>query len=140
MLSLSNKLICIISLIYFLSACSHSESYSNSQAKIVDDDGQLIVDSLNMLLPTDTDNAICSSLQDPSKLPYISYGNANGFNACISRCLTYVLLQVCPQLPAGKNILATQPKILNDMLAKCNDDINSFVTREIQCPHVNCRQ
>ena len=139
MLSLSAKLISLIFIIYFLSACSHSESYKNSKAQIVDDDGQIIVANLNMLQPTDTDNAICSSLHEPSRLPYISYGDSNGFNACISRCLTYELMQVCPQLPHGKNILATKPAALNQMLESCRSSINRFVTQGTQCSFVKCK-
>jgi hypothetical protein len=138
MLSLFGKLVSI-SIIFLFSTCIHSESYSNSQAQIVDNDGQIIAGNLNMLMPSDTDIAICSSLKSPSKLPYISYGDANGFNACISRCLTFVVMQICPQLPVGKSLLATKPELFDKMLASCNEDINSFVTRGIQCPYVKCK-
>jgi hypothetical protein len=138
MRSLFGKLVSIFFL-YLFSTCVHCESYSNSQSQLVDDDGQLIAANLGMLLPSDTDKAICSSLQDPSKLSYISYGDTNGFNACISRCLTYEVRQVCPQLPAGKNFLATKPELFNKMLKSCDAVINRFVKKETQCPFVKCK-
>jgi hypothetical protein len=138
MLSLFAKLVSI-SILFLISTCLHSEPYSNSQAQIVGDDGQLIAANLSMLLPSDTDKAICSALKDPSKLPYISYGDSNGFNACISRCLTYIVRQICPQLPAGKNYLAMKPELFEKLLTTCNADINRFVTSATQCPYVKCK-
>jgi hypothetical protein len=128
-----------ISIIYLFSTCLHSEPYSNSQAQIVDDNGQLIEANLGMLLPSDTDKAICSALKDPANLSYLSYGDSNGFNACISRCLTFELRQICPQLPPGKSYLATKPGLLNQLVTSCHSSINRFVTNGTECPFVKCR-
>jgi hypothetical protein len=143
MLSRSAKLASIILQIFLLSACSndqHSQSQNIPKSLIIDDQGQLIATNLDKLQPTDTDSLICGSLQDPAQLPYVSYGDSSGYNACVSRCLTFVVRQICPQLPAGRNIFYSKPEILNKLLTDCEANTNRFVNQSIECPHINCKR
>jgi hypothetical protein len=88
---------------------------------------------------TSTDDEICASLpQAPSTLPFISYSTQKGFDECVSRCMTNVLMQVCPQLPDKSTIFATQPEVKQQMLDGCIQNIKGFVTHNTRCPYLNC--
>ena len=89
--------------------------------------------------PPTGDAAVCADLpKDPSTLPFISYSTQEGFDECVSRCMTSVMRQVCPQLPSKSNLFATRPDIKEKMLAGCTQNIQNFVTHNTRCPHLNC--
>ena len=89
--------------------------------------------------PLTGDAAVCAKLaKDPSTLPFVSYSTPEGFNECVSRCMTSVMSQVCGQLPDKSNLFATRPDIQQKMLVGCNENIQHFVTHNIRCHYLNC--
>ena len=89
--------------------------------------------------PLTGDAAICAELpKDPSTLPFISYSTQEGFDECVSRCMTSVMMQVCEQLPSKSDLFSTRPDIKRQMFAGCTQNIKGFVTHNTRCPHLNC--
>lgn len=85
------------------------------------------------------DAAVCAGLApDPATLPFISYSTSEGFDACVSRCMTSVMSQVCRQLPEHSNVYATHPEMKEQMLAGCHQNIKNFVANNTRCPYLNC--
>jgi hypothetical protein len=115
-----------------------NKGYHNENGQIVDDKGVVIVSNLAYLTPSDSDAAICSTLVDPAELSEEHYNTQSGFDACVARCLNFTTRQVCSQFHQGSNILATKPQAFQQMLDKCQEDIQSFVDRGIYCHYLNC--
>lgn len=89
--------------------------------------------------PLTADAAVCAALpKDPSTLPYISYSTQEGFDDCVARCMTSVMQQVCRQLPDNSNVFETQPRMKQEMLEGCTQNIKDFVAHNTRCPHLNC--
>jgi hypothetical protein len=85
------------------------------------------------------DAAVCAGLpEDPSTLSFISYSTQEGFDACVSRCMTSVMRQVCRQLPEKSNIFSKRPEVKQQMLADCIQNIKHFVDHNTRCPYLNC--
>ncbi len=87
---------------------------------------------------TAIDSEICAGLKDPSTLPFISYNTPEGFNECVSRCITSAMIQVCPQLPQNSNLFATRPEIKQQMFEGCTQNIKRFIINKTRCPYVKC--
>jgi len=86
------------------------------------------------------DAAICASLPaDPVTLPFVSYNSAEGFDECVARCVTNVMMQVCRQLPPHSNVFATQPAMRGNMLNGCRENIRMFVANRTHCPYLKCQ-
>ena len=86
------------------------------------------------------DAAECAAVTaDPETLPFISYSTQDGFNECVSRCMTNLMMQVCAQLPDKSNVFATHPEVKKEMLAGCHQNIEDFVAHNTRCPHLNCK-
>lgn len=97
--------------------------------------------SISVAVPADKDDAsICAELSpDPGTLSFASYSSQEGFDECVSRCMTSVMMQVCRQLPTNSNVFATQPEIREKMLSDCNQHIKNFITRGTRCPYLKCQ-
>ncbi|CAM2940515.1 Uncharacterised protein [Legionella steigerwaltii] len=85
------------------------------------------------------DATICAELPtDPATLPFISYNTQEGFDECVSRCMTSVMKQVCRQLPHQSNFFSTHPELKQQMLDGCTQNIKHFVTNNTRCPYLHC--
>lgn len=99
--------------------------------------------STNNQTAATTGSDVCAStpktISDLSdSLAYVSYSTSSGFDECVSRCITSVLIQVCPQLPPDAHDTVTQPDFKKQVTQDCIDNINHFVHDHIRCPYLKC--
>lgn len=122
-----NKFLVVILIVILIALYYTSRPPLTSAAELTS--GELLKD----------DATICAELpKDPATLPFISYNTQEGFDECVSRCMTSVMRQVCRQLPSQSNFFSTRPEIKQQMLAGCTQNIKGFITNHTRCPYLHC--